>query len=95
MLWCQTRGDYSTQKIAMNESDPTQKDHTLRSKRVFEVSTDLDVQGMKLMLSHVKIQLRGGPQIPRLFFHDDTKGRTGKIHIGFIGPHFLVPSSTF
>ncbi|MGA0117350.1 MAG: hypothetical protein ACO3JF_03065 [Ilumatobacteraceae bacterium] len=95
MLWCQTRGDYSTQKIAMNESDPTQKDPTLRSKRVFEVSTELDVQGLKLMLSHVKIQLRGGPQIPRLFFHDDTKGRTGKIHIGFIGPHYLVPTSSF
>lgn len=95
MLWCHDRGDYSTQKVAMRESDPTQNDPTLRSKRVFDISKDVDPTGSKLMLSHVKIQDKGGSQIPRLYFHDDTRGATGKIHIGFIGPHFLVPSSSF
>jgi hypothetical protein len=95
MLWCQDKGDYSTQKVAMRESDPTQNDHALRAKRVFDVATAVDPTGMKLMLSHVKIQLRGGSQIPRLYFHDDTRGSTGKIHIGFIGPHYLVPASSF
>ena len=95
MLWCQDKGDYSTRKVAMRESDPTQKDHALRAKRVFTVSTDVDPTGMKLMLAHVKIQRSGGSQIPRLYFHDDTRGATGKMHVGFIGPHFLVPSSSF
>ena len=95
MLWCQDNGDYSTQKVAMRESDPTKNDRELRAKRVFDISTDVDPTGQKLMLAHIKIQLRGGPQIPRLYFHDDTRGSTKKIHVGFIGPHFLVPSSTF
>ena len=95
MLWCQDNGDYSTQKVAMRESDPTKNDRELRAKRVFDISTDVDPTGQKLMLAHIKIQLRGGPQIPRLYFHDDTRGSTRKIHVGFIGPHFLVPSSTF
>ena len=95
MLWCQRHGDYSAHKVAMTESDPTKNNPELRATRVFEVSTDVDPRGEKLMLAHVKIQLQGGSQIPRLFFHDDTKGATGKIHIGFIGPHYLVPTSSF
>jgi hypothetical protein len=48
-----------------------------------------------VMVAHAKIQIRGGGNIPRIFFYDDTKGPTRKVHIGFIGPHELVPTSSF
>jgi hypothetical protein len=39
------------------------------------------------MLAHLKIAEGGGPLAPRVYFHDDTRGPTGRVHIGFIGPH--------
>lgn len=95
LSWCQFAGDYSDQKIAMNESESTLADPQLRVTRVFAISREVESNGMKLMAAHAKIQPKGGSQIPRVFFHDDTKGTTGKIHIGFVGPHFLVPTSGF
>ncbi|MGD0409808.1 MAG: hypothetical protein ABSB34_12580 [Candidatus Limnocylindrales bacterium] len=35
----------------------------------------------------------GGAQIPRIYFLDDTKGVTGKVHMGFFGPHRFVPNA--
>lgn len=95
LSWCQFAGDYSDQKIAMNESESTLADPQLRVTRVFAISKEVESSGMKLMVAHAKIQPKGGSQIPRVFFHDDTKGATGKMHIGFVGPHFLVPTSGF
>ena len=93
--WCSNMADYSAAKIAMQESEPTKKNPRLRASRTFEVSRDLDPSGLKVMFAHAKIQARGGSLIPRVFFHDDVVGKTKKIHIGFIGPHHLVPTSTF
>jgi len=93
--WCSEVADYSAAKIAMQESEPTKRNPRLRASRTFEVSRDLDPSGWKVMFAHAKIQARGGSLIPRLFFHDDVVGKTKKIHIGFIGPHHLVPTSTF
>lgn len=28
-----------------------------------------------------------------VYFHDDTGGTTGKVHVGFIGPHGLMPNT--
>lgn len=95
LKWCNNGGGYSANKIAMKESEPTMKDPALKATRLFPVSTDLDVTGTKQMVAHAKIQMKGGGQIPRVYFFDDLKGSTGKIHIGFIGPHFLVPTSSF
>jgi hypothetical protein len=95
LSWSKTHGDYSSQKIAMKDSESVTNDPELRAKRVFAVSTALDVTGQKLMQAHAKIQIRGGGQIPRVYFYDDLKGATGKIHIGFIGPHYLVPTPSF
>jgi hypothetical protein len=95
LAWIKQKGDYSAQKIAMKESESVMNDPDLRVKRVFKVSDSLDVTGQKLMQAHAKIQIRGGGQIPRVYFFDDTKGSTRKVHIGFIGPHYLVPSASF
>ena len=95
LQWCDQQGGYLATKIAMTDSEPTLKNAQLRSTRVFAVSTDLDSSGLKLMVAHAKIQARGSGHIPRVFFYDDTRGKTKNIHIGFIGPHYLVPTSGF
>jgi hypothetical protein len=45
------------------------------------------------MYSHLKIAEGGKDLAPRVYFHDDTDGSTGKVHIGFIGPHYLMPNT--
>lgn len=46
------------------------------------------------MFAHLKVSEGGGQNIPRIYFHDDTKGVTGKVHIGFFGPHRFVPNKS-
>lgn len=46
------------------------------------------------MLAHLKISEGGGNLAPRVYFHDDTSGSTGKVHIGLVGPHYLVPNKS-
>jgi hypothetical protein len=57
---------------------------------VFPVGKLVQPGGQILMLAHLKIAQGGENHIPRVYFYDDTKGATGKVHVGFIGPHFLV-----
>lgn len=98
--WCKaSRSPYvwpaTPKKLAMNESETVLKVDALRSCRVFAVDSKVDASGMILMTAHLKIAEGGGPQIPRIYFHDDRHGPTGKVHIGFFGPHHLVPTSTW
>ena len=93
--WCRHSGDqyaWYTERLAMNESDTTMSKHG--GTRVFEVDHAVDPSGEIEMQAHIKIQKGGGQHIPRLFFHDDTNGSTRKVHIGFLGPHRLVPNSS-
>lgn len=39
-----------------------------------------------LMESHIKLRPVGYPA-PRLYFHDDSAGTTGKVWIGYLGEH--------
>jgi len=93
--WCQNSGRYSAEKIAMQESETTMANPDLMVTRVFEIDRTIEPSGRKIMVAHVKVQARGSGNIPRVYFHDDTSGRTGKIHIGFIGPHELTPTASF
>ena len=34
-----------------------------------------------------------GPNIPRNYFHDDTAGTTGKVHVGFFRPHSYMSNT--
>jgi hypothetical protein len=45
------------------------------------------------MPAHLKIAEGGGMLAPRLYFHDDTRGPTGKVHVGYIGPHEHMPNA--
>lgn len=57
-------------------------DHRGRRTRLFEA----EGLGEVFMGAHFRV---GGvrPPAPRMHIYDDTAGKTGKIHIGYIGPH--------
>lgn len=90
--WCMHTGAFSHHKVAYSEST-TVKSGSLADRRMLPVSTDVDESGWIQMLWHLKIQEGGGMNIPRLYFHDDTRGTTKKIHVGFYGPHYLMPNT--
>ena len=97
--WCEhSNGDHNLwpatpKKLAMSESDAVMNSGPLRRTRRFLVSSDVEPSGYLHMQAHLKIAEGGGQHIPRLFFHDDSSGKTGAVHIGFIGPHRLVPNT--
>ncbi|WP_241668480.1 hypothetical protein [Pedococcus bigeumensis] len=84
----------TTKKLAMSESETVQNSYKLRRTRVFKVGTTIDPSGVITMLAHLKISEGGGNLAPRVYFHDDTKGLTGKVHVGLVGPHYLVPNKS-
>jgi hypothetical protein len=96
--WCATSGDpfawpATTKKLAMSESETVQNNDKLYDARIFAVDTALAIDGKLYMGAHLKISEGGGNLAPRVYFHDDTGGSTGKIHVGFVGPHHLVPNT--
>lgn len=77
----------------MSESETVQNNARLASKRVFKVAEAVNGSGELYMGAHLKISEGGGNLAPRVYFHDDTAGATGKVHIGFVGPHYLAPNT--
>ena len=93
--WCQNPTSKwswpaTDKKLAMSESQSTM--NAFGHLRMLPVSPDVDASGCIEMQSHIKVSQGGGENIPRIYFHDDTGGTTGKVHVGFIGPHHLVPN---
>lgn len=94
--WCESSGHHrvvSLKFISMTESDAVSNNPRLRVHRLLPVDPAVEPSGQIEMLAHLKPVQRGGMQIPRIYFHDDTKGVTGKVHVGFIGPHDLMPNT--
>jgi hypothetical protein len=95
--WCTAGGPFAwpanTKHLSMTESDTVQNSAKLSRSRVLPVSTDVDPSAQILMLSHLKISEGGGDLAPRVYFYDDTGGSTGKVHVGFVGPHHLMPNT--
>lgn len=85
----------SPKKLAMDESESILADPVLRGHRILPVDRRVDPSGRVLMVSHIKIGGGGGSQLPRIYFLDDRHGPTGKVHVGFFGPHHLMPTSTY
>ena len=88
--WCQNSGNMHTvppKFIAMKESESVRKNQSQITKRFLPIDKAVDPRGRIKMEAHLKPIEGGGMQIPRIYFHDDTLGNTGKVHIGFIGPH--------
>jgi hypothetical protein len=96
-LWCQSGHPLgwpaSTKKLAMSESETVQKNEKFMKAREFPVSVDVVSTGRVRMQAHLKISEGGGDLAPRIYFYDDTTGRTRKVHVGFVGPHYLVPNT--
>jgi len=97
--WCDTSDNLfvwpaSPVKLAMKESEDTFNRDRFRKNRVLPVDKAVQPGGRILMLAHLKIETGGGNDIPRVYFHDDTRGLTGKVHVGLIGPHYLVKNSS-
>ena len=93
--WCETSGHprvISPKFISMTESESVCTRPNLRRHRLLPVDQRVDASGQIEMFAHIKSVQGGGMQIPRIYFHDDTKGVTEKVHIGFIGPHDLMPN---
>lgn len=83
----------TSKKLSMTESDTVQNNAALSGKRMLPVSAEVDATGRKLMLSHLKVAEGGGNLAPRVYFYDDTAGVTRKVHVGFVGPHYLMPNT--
>jgi hypothetical protein len=95
--WCD-RGEpgawpASTKKLAMRESETVANNSRFVKARQFRIDPRVSPDGYQYMESHLKISEGGGDLAPRVYFHDDTAGQTGKVHIGFVGPHYLVPNT--
>lgn len=93
--WCAHAGVWpaTPKKLAMGESESVENNPKLYSKRCFKIDEAVDPSGELYMGAHLKISEGGGSLAPRVYFHDDTGGKTKRVHVGFIGPHYLVPNT--
>ena len=87
-----SRHAWYVNRVAMRESESTMHRHG--ETRMFSVDQRVEPSGRIEMQAHLKIEETGKVR-PRVFFHDDTEGETGLVHIGFIGPHDLVPVASY
>lgn len=87
--WCQ--GNHGRRVVppamlSMKESASVENRDKFSERRTFPVSAEVDPAGLLYMPAHVKLRRIGSPA-PRIHFHDDTRGATGKIWIGYVGGH--------
>ena len=96
LAWCQAPPSggaaVPARWVALSESETTTTMPKLREARTFAVPTEVEASGRAYMQAHLKIQ-QGGTPCPRIHFHDDTGGRTGRIHVGYVGDH--LPTASF
>lgn len=82
----------SASLVASGESEMVANTPRFRNARIFPVLTEVNPLGREFFGAHVKID-RGGGIAPRLHFLDDTRGPTGMVHIGYLGPHLPSPET--
>lgn len=96
--WCESGrpGTWpaTVKKLSMTESDSVMNSSRHYDARLFPVDEKCDRSGRVHMVAHLKIAEGGGNLAPRVYFLDDTAGTTGKVHVGFVGPHYLVPNKS-
>lgn len=76
----------SEASVARHEPAATSNNKQRSEERTFPVPKEVDPSGKIYMPEH--IILGNGGISPRLHYLDDTK-RTGKVYIGYLGPHLL------
>lgn len=95
-VWCENSKHplawtATPKKLAMAESDTVRGNPRLREKRIFPVDPAVDPDGKMFMEAHIKIAEGGGPLAPRIYFVHTRV--TGKVHVGYFGPHRHVPNT--
>ena len=95
-LWCQQQpagaSGISATAVSLVESESVDNHPLLRGRRVFSVPRSVARDGHVYMPAHIKIVRQGAPA-PRLHFHDDTRGTTRMVHVGYVGAH--LPTAQF
>jgi hypothetical protein len=96
--WCQhtSHADNwpaTSKKVSMSESESVMNNKAQRAARYLPVVAEISPDGRIEMFAHLKVAEGGGNNIPRIYFHDDTKGATGKVHVGFFGPHVYMENT--
>lgn len=76
----------SPRNVKLTESKNLRANARLMQMRYFPVDPVVDEDGKALMEAHIALQKIGNPA-PRLYFLDDARGSSGKIHIGYVGKH--------
>ncbi|MGY1751089.1 hypothetical protein [Modestobacter sp. SYSU DS0511] len=94
--WCENSGHplawrATPKKLSMTESESVENNEKFRRRRVLPVSTDVDPSGRIYMPAHVKVAEGGGDLAPRIYFHPSRE--TGKVHVGYFGPHRNMPNT--
>ncbi|CAM5530138.1 hypothetical protein STENM223S_01109 [Streptomyces tendae] len=89
LSWCKSDASsafpFPAAKVAMRESDTVARKAKLRTERMLPVPEAVSPDGRVFMQAHLKIG--GGNTIaPRLHFYDDCP-RSGKVYVGYLGPH--------
>ncbi len=80
-------------QIAMRESESVRNSKKSRGERTLVIDEAVGVGSATFMEAHLKPLNGHSDLIPRIYFYDDVRGRTGKVHVGAIGPHRRFPNS--
>ena len=89
--WANKEG-YSSNYLAMQESESTSNNLKLRRDRTFPVPVIADSTGELYMPAHMKLP-GNYPHSPRIHFSVETLQTLKKISIGYVGPHLEVQST--
>jgi hypothetical protein len=79
--------------IARKESKATMSQQRFGDLRLLPVAAQVDETRRIVMEEHIKIEL-GGTPCPRIHYYDDTRGKTGQIHVGWFGDHLDSPAKS-
>lgn len=89
-LWCKDSGNeaavFPVGLISMRESERIESNASLKTARTFTVPGRIDPSEVLFMPAHLKPG-GGATDAPRIHFHDDVKGKSGQIWVGYFGPH--------
>lgn len=77
----------SVNQVRLHESESVRRRPRFRRERTFPVPTTVDEAGEAFFEPHIRIEARGRNLAPRMYFFDDLSGRSGQIHLGYLGPH--------
>ncbi|MFF7198334.1 hypothetical protein ACFZAM_32080 [Streptomyces sp. NPDC008079] len=93
LQWPHATAVISKNQIALSESEEVVANQKYFTARVFPVPVEINADGKAYMGAHIRIG-GGGRPAPRLHFLDLTGPHgTGRIYVGYIGPHLPTRAS--